>query len=155
MGQRGEVFTLKRFVEEGGLTYFFNIKENRYGDLFLNLVESRKKKNRFQRFSLIVYEEDFKKFAAILETAVMKLKALERNWKHDLKTGSGKRSYAFTIKSTRKGEFYLVIAEHRIGSNETYENVSLRVFRKNLDTFMEGFDRAAARMTPLKAQPPL
>lgn len=147
MGQRGEVFTLKRFVEEGGLTYFFNVKENRYGDLFLNLVESRKKENRFLRFSLIVYSEDFKKFETILENAVTKLKVGEEGWQDELKTGSGKRRYSFNIKSAKSGENYLIIAESRVGSNESYENVSIRIFKKNLEIFLEGFDKAAAHMS--------
>ncbi len=148
MGQRGEVFTLKRFVEEGGLTYFFNVKENRYGDLFLNLVESRKKDNRFVRFSLIVYSEDFKKFSEILETAVTKLKASVNEWQFELKTGSGKRKYTFNIRTAKNGEVFLTIAESRVGTDENYENVSVRVFKKNLDIFLEGFDKAASHMLP-------
>ncbi len=146
MGQRGEVFTLKRFVEDGGLTYFFNVKENRYGDLFLNLVESRKKDNKFVRFSLIVYSEDFNKFSDIIETAITKLKTGDSNWFDELKTGSGKRVYNFMIKSAKNGDLYLVIAESRVGSNENYENVSIRVFKKNLDVFLEGYDKAASHM---------
>ncbi len=146
MGQRGEVFTLKRFVEDGGLTYFFNVKENRYGDLFLNLVESRKKDGRFLRFSLIVYSEDFKKFNDALETAVTKLKSGSRDWDLELKTGSGKRVYKFMIRSAKNGEHYLILAESRVGSQENYENVSVRVFRKNLDVFLEGYDKAADHM---------
>lgn len=146
MGQRGEVFTLKRFVEDGGLTYFFNVKENRYGDLFLNLVESRKKDERFVRFSLIVYSEDYAKFSEILETAVTKLKADVPEWEQELKTGSGKRRYRFSVKSAKNRELYLIVSESRVGSNESYENVSIRVFKKNLDIFLEGFDKAAAHM---------
>ncbi|MDC7240109.1 MAG: DUF3276 family protein [Spirochaetales bacterium] len=146
MGQRGEVFTLKRFVEDGGLTYFFNVKENRYGDLFLNLVESRKKDNKFVRFSLIVYSEDFKKFSDLIETAITKLKTGTSDWEEELKTGSGKRVYKFMIKSARNGDLYLIIAESRVGSNENYENVSIRVFKKNLEVFLEGYDKAASHM---------
>lgn len=146
MGQRGEVFTLKRFVEDGGLTYFFNVKENRYGDLFMNLVESRKRENRFLRFSLIIYSEDFKKFSELLETAVTKLKASVPEWSAELKTGSGKRKYSFAVKQAKNSQLYLIIAESRIGKNESYENVSVRVFKKNLDIFLEGFDKAAPHM---------
>ncbi|MDC7232404.1 MAG: DUF3276 family protein [Spirochaetales bacterium] len=146
MGQRGEIFTLKRFVEDGGLTYFFNVKENRYGDLFLNLVESRKKDDKFVRFSLIVYSEDFKKFNEILENAVTKLKTSTPEWEEELKTGSGRRKYRFTIKSAKNRELYLIISESRVGSDENYENVSVRVFKKNLDIFLEGYDRAASHM---------
>lgn len=146
MGQRGEIFTLKRFVEDGGLTYFFNVKENRYGDLFLNLVESKKKDDRFVRFSLIVYSEDYAKFSEILETAVTKLKAEVPDWEHELKTGSGKRKYKFTVKAAKNRELYLIVSESRVGSDENYENVSIRVFKRNLDVFLEGYDQAASHM---------
>ena len=39
MGERGEVFATK--LMRNDRTYFFNVKENIYGDLFLNIVESR------------------------------------------------------------------------------------------------------------------
>ena len=37
MGERGEVFSTK--LVRNDRTYFFNVKENIYGDLFLNIVE--------------------------------------------------------------------------------------------------------------------
>jgi hypothetical protein len=44
-------------------TYFFNVKENRMGDLYLNIVES---KNRdaggFERQSVILFAEDLQEF---------------------------------------------------------------------------------------------
>ncbi len=63
MGKRGEVFTTK-FVS-GERTYFFNVKENIYGDLFLNIVESKGTEGgttRFIRQSIIVYKEDLDGF---------------------------------------------------------------------------------------------
>ena len=39
MGERGEVFSSK--LVKNDRTYFFNVKENIYGDLYLNVVESR------------------------------------------------------------------------------------------------------------------
>ena len=39
MGERGEVFSTKLIKNDR--TYFFNVKENVYGDLYLNIVESR------------------------------------------------------------------------------------------------------------------
>lgn len=62
MGIRGEVFSAKMITEKR--TYFFNIKENRKGELFMNIVESRKHgEEAFERQSLIVYEEDMEEFA--------------------------------------------------------------------------------------------
>ena len=75
MGQRGELFSSRANTEKR--TYFFNVKENRSGDLFLNIVESRKRESAdagsgrgFERHSLMVYEEDLAAFVAAFEQAV-------------------------------------------------------------------------------------
>jgi Protein of unknown function (DUF3276) len=61
MGIRGEVFSSKTSV--GKRTYFFNVKENRHGDLFLNIVESKKHEGTgFERHSVIVFNEDLGDF---------------------------------------------------------------------------------------------
>ncbi|WBP10234.1 DUF3276 family protein, partial [Treponema pallidum] len=39
MGIRGELFTTE--VQAENRTYFFNVKENRVGDVFLQVVESK------------------------------------------------------------------------------------------------------------------
>lgn len=69
MGIRGEVFSTK--TATGKRTYFFNIKENRHGDLFLNMVESKKQEDQsFERHSMVVFEEDLETFMAGLNQAV-------------------------------------------------------------------------------------
>lgn len=62
MGERGEVFATK--LMRNDRTYFFNVKENIYGDLFLNIVESRPTdtEGRYLRQSVIVYQEDLGEF---------------------------------------------------------------------------------------------
>ncbi len=62
MGERGEVFASK--LTRNDRTYFFNVKENIYGDLFLNIVESRPTdiEGRYLRQSIIVYQEDLGEF---------------------------------------------------------------------------------------------
>ena len=61
MGLRGEIFSSK--ATSGKRTYFFNVKENRHGDIFLNIVESKKNgESDFERFSLLVFEEDIDGF---------------------------------------------------------------------------------------------
>lgn len=62
MGERGEVFASK--LVKNDRTYFFNVKENIYGDLYLNIVESRPtdKEGRYLRQSIIVYQEDLGEF---------------------------------------------------------------------------------------------
>ena len=69
MGIRGEIFSTK--TSTGKRTYFFNIKENRHGDLFLNMVESKKQMDSsFERHSMIVFEEDLETFMDGLTQAV-------------------------------------------------------------------------------------
>ncbi|OHD13794.1 MAG: DNA-binding protein [Spirochaetes bacterium GWB1_48_6] len=74
MGMRGEVFSTKKIA--GKRTYFFNIKENRHGDLFLNMVESKKDPDgtSFERHSMIVFKEDMGPFIEGFEEAVAFLK---------------------------------------------------------------------------------
>jgi hypothetical protein len=69
MGLRGEIFSEKAI--SGKRTYFFNVKENRHGDIFLNIVESKKSNNQdFERYSLIVFEEDLEVFLEGFKKAV-------------------------------------------------------------------------------------
>ena len=69
MGIRGEVFSSK--ATSGKRTYFFNVKENRHGDLFLNVVESKKHGDEgFERHSIIVFDEDLDTFLTEFRKAV-------------------------------------------------------------------------------------
>lgn len=69
MGIRGEIFSAK--ASTGKRTYFFNIKENRHGDLFLNMVESKKHgEASFERHSIIVFDEDLDIFLGEFNKAV-------------------------------------------------------------------------------------
>lgn len=69
MGIRGEVFSSRASSEKR--TYFFNVKENRNGDLFLNIVESKKHGDSdFERRSIIVFDEDLESFMVELRRAV-------------------------------------------------------------------------------------
>jgi hypothetical protein len=69
MGLRGEIFSSR--AVSGRRTYFFNVKENRNGDIFLNIVESKKNgENDFERHSLIVFREDLENFLTGFQKAV-------------------------------------------------------------------------------------
>lgn len=59
MGQRGEVFSWRVPSENEGRTYFLNLKENRLGDLYLTIVESKKHgETDFERRQVMFFEED-------------------------------------------------------------------------------------------------
>ena len=74
MGIRGEVFSTK--VSLQNRTYFFNVKENRMGDLYLNIVESKNRdEGGFERQSVILFAEDLQDFLQGFEES---LKVLEK-----------------------------------------------------------------------------
>jgi len=61
MGVRGELYSTK--VSSEKRTYFFNVKENRTGDAFLNIVESKKEgEGEFERHQIMVYQEEIELF---------------------------------------------------------------------------------------------
>ena len=61
MGIRGELFSTKVALQNR--TYFFNVKENRMGDLYLNIVESKNRETGgFERQSVILFADDLKDF---------------------------------------------------------------------------------------------
>ena len=74
MGIRGELFSTK--VSLQNRTYFFNVKENRLGDLYLNIVESKNRdEGGFERQSVILFADDLQEFLQGFEES---LKVLEK-----------------------------------------------------------------------------
>lgn len=58
---RGELFTTQVYLDNR--TYFFNIKENRNGDVFLQVVESKNKDGAdFDRHQISIFVEDMQQF---------------------------------------------------------------------------------------------
>jgi len=61
MGLRGELFSTRVMLPNR--TYFFNVKENRMGDLYLNIVESKNRdEGGFDRQSVILFADDLQEF---------------------------------------------------------------------------------------------
>jgi hypothetical protein len=61
MGIRGELFSTRVILPNR--TYFFNVKENRLGDLYLNIVESKNRETGgFERQSVILFADDLQEF---------------------------------------------------------------------------------------------
>jgi hypothetical protein len=61
MGIRGELYSTTVGLQNR--TYFFNVKENRMGDLYLNIVESKNKETGgFDRQSVILFADDLPEF---------------------------------------------------------------------------------------------
>ena len=78
MGIRGELYTTQ--VTLTNRSYFFNVKENRAGDVFLQIVESKNGKEGIDRdrHQIAVFEEDMQKFFAGMDDS---LKFIQKNKK--------------------------------------------------------------------------
>jgi len=75
MGIRGEVFSKQ--VTLPNRTYFFNIKENRLGDLYLNIVESKNRDTGgFERQSIVLFAEDLQVFLKGFDESLHKFEDL-------------------------------------------------------------------------------
>jgi len=87
MGIRGEVFSQKVILPNR--TYFFNVKENRMGDLYLNIVESKNRDNGgFERQSVILFADDLQEFLKGFEES---LKVLEKATREKRQGGKGNK----------------------------------------------------------------
>lgn len=74
MGLRGEIFSTRVLLQNR--TYFFNVKENRLGDLYLNVVESKNRDDGgFDRQSVILFADDLQEFLKGFDDA---LRAMEK-----------------------------------------------------------------------------
>ncbi|MDR1351915.1 MAG: DUF3276 family protein [Treponema sp.] len=84
MGIRGEIFSTKVILPNR--SYFFNVKENRLGDLYLNIVESKNQETGgFERQSVILFAEDLQEFLQGFDES---LKVLEKAVREKRRTRS-------------------------------------------------------------------
>lgn len=69
MGARGELYTTQ--VTLDNRSYFFNVKENRNGDIFLQVVESKSRNGEdFDRHAIVIFADDMQKFFKGLDSSV-------------------------------------------------------------------------------------
>ena len=81
MSIRGELFTTQVLLDNR--SYFFNVKENRAGDVFLQIVESKKGDGAdFDRHQISIFAEDMQKVLAGLDDS---LKFIEKERKERTK----------------------------------------------------------------------
>jgi hypothetical protein len=88
MGIRGELYSTTVGLQNR--TYFFNVKENRMGDLYLNIVESKNKESGgFDRQSVILFADDLSEFLRGFEDS---LRVLEKAVKEKRRKKAGVES---------------------------------------------------------------
>ena len=80
MGVRGEIFSTRLILPNR--TYFLNVKENRLGDLYLNIVESKNRETGgFERQSVIVFADDLPAFLGEFDKTLKNLEKIIREQK--------------------------------------------------------------------------
>ena len=88
MGARGELFTTQIFLDNR--SYFFNVKENRTGDVFLQIVESKNRDGvEADRHQIAIFAEDMQKFLQGFEKS---LDFVEKDRKERQKAARAKRA---------------------------------------------------------------
>ena len=116
MGIRGELFTTQ--VTLTNRSYFFNVKENRAGDVFLQIVESKKTDGEGDRRAIVVFEEDMRNFLNGMDESLsfIEKERKQRSQKKTERAAKGTKGESFGDETKkvyrRKGESRLV-AEKR------------------------------------------
>ena len=88
MGARGELFTTQIYLDNR--SYFFNVKENRTGDVFLQIVESKNRDGvEADRHQIAIFAEDMQKFLQGMDKS---LNFIEKDMKARQKAAKEKRA---------------------------------------------------------------
>jgi len=119
MGIRGELFSSKVMLQNR--TYFFNVKENRLGDLYLNIVESKNRdEGGFERQSVILFADDLQEFLQGFDESLRVLEKATREKRRNKESPYSPRKTDRDSNRTYSGN-----------SRETRDN---RDFRDNRDS---------------------
>lgn len=149
MGQRGEIASRRIFAEDGKKTYFFNLKENRNHDLYLNIVASRKSDEGFKRTSIIVFQEDIVDFADMLDDVVTEIQQNDKIHR-SLVSANGRREY--TLQHSQRGYPALQLIEERKEAVGKGYRESVFVTLESLNVFYNGFKKILEEMERLQKQ---
>ncbi len=87
MGIRGELWTNQVNLDKR--SYYFNVKENRNGDVFMQIVESKIKDGQDERRDVVVFADDMQSFLSGMEES---LKAVEKIQKERAKLRAEKKA---------------------------------------------------------------
>ena len=142
MGLRGELFSTK--VIQQNRTYFFNVKENRMGDLYLNIVESKNKETGgFDRQSVILFADDLQEFLKGFDEA---LKVMEKEVRE--RRRAGRAVMRNTEGETKNGDRHG--REERGGRHDR----EARPKREDGDSRGDRGSRTGSSERPRKERPP-
>ena len=117
MGARGELFTTQIYLDNR--SYFFNVKENRTGDVFLQIVESKNRDGvEADRHQIAIFAEDMQKFLQGMDKS---LEFIEKDRKARQKAAREKRAAKDTAYS--KGTAKSGKKIYRVKSDKPAEKV--------------------------------
>jgi hypothetical protein len=98
MGVRGELFSNRVMLPNR--TYFFNVKENRMGDIYLNIVESKNRETGgFDRQSIVLFADDLQEFLKGFDES---LRVMEKTVREKRYTKDKPKKLIRTIKISHK-----------------------------------------------------
>lgn len=84
MANRGELYSTRMDGESGRRCYFFNIKADRHGAMFMTIAESTKRPGGgFIRNEVFLYEEDVTRFGSELVDAMQQFRDIADARKSD------------------------------------------------------------------------
>ncbi len=102
MGARGELFTTQVYLDNR--SYFFNVKENRTGDVFLQIVESKNRDGvEADRHQIAIFADDMQKFFQGMEKS---LEFVEKDRKARAKAAREKKAAKEAKYGTGKKKVY-------------------------------------------------
>jgi len=128
MGVRGEIFSNRVILPNR--TYFFNVKENRMGDLYLNIVESKNRDNGgFDRQSVILFADDLQQFLGGFEESLKVLEKAVREKKHSGTVKKENKSQDFSQRTPRNKDY----KEHKGGKGKFRPKVKREFHEKTPD----------------------
>jgi hypothetical protein len=120
MGIRGELYTTQVLLDNR--SYFFNVKENRTGDVFLQVVDSKKGEGAdFDRHQIAIFAEDMQKFLTGLDDS---LKFIEKDRKAKAKARAEKKA-AKEAKFGKGGDDKKLVYRKK-GDNERNPNDGIK-----------------------------
>ena len=114
MGARGELFTTQIYLDNR--SYFFNVKENRTGDVFLQIVESKNRDGvEADRHQIAIFAEDMQKFLQGFEKS---LDFVEKDRKQRQKAAKEKRAEKDAKYGTGAKKVYRVKGDKSVKSEK-------------------------------------
>ncbi len=106
MGIRGELFTTQ--VTLDNRAYFFNVKQNRAGDVFLQIVESKNNNGEdFDRRAIVIFAEDMQKFFKGMDESIAFIEKDQKEKakaKADKKPGADSKKFLYKKSSGKTSE---------------------------------------------------